>query len=145
MNPSKEQALQFAIMLKAGLPASQAIRYFTESQDPAELALMLDKWTHSKALADAQVKLLGKPWQDMSLDEQCDAGLDYAYAGLAYFLFSTNYAEMGSGDRAKFDTARQALEARRAGTAGRGDALSRFLDDFTARKLREADGRGNPS
>lgn len=143
MGPDKDSALQFAIMLQAGLPASEAIRYFTDSQDPKELALMLDKWLHSKSVAAAQVVLLSKPWQEMTLDEQCKTALDYAYAGMAYFLFSRNYSEMGTTDQAKYNAARQALESKLAGMAGKGDPLSQFLADFVA-KQKAADGRPGP-
>ncbi len=136
MGPSKDQALAFAIMLQAGLPAPQAITYFTDSTDPAELAQLLSSWTRSRNLREAQKVLLGKAWQEMNLDEQCKAALDYSYAGMAYFLFSHNYSEMGSSDQNKYNAARGALEARMAGTAGRGDALSRFLDDFVAGKYK---------
>jgi hypothetical protein len=142
MGPSKEEALQFAIMLQAGLPASDAIRYFTDSQDPKELALLLDKWLHSKAVASAQVTLLGKAWQEMTLDEQCKAGLDYAYAGMAYCLFSRNYSEMGTTDQAKYNAARIALESKIAGMAGKGDPLSQFLADFVAKQKGKDGGSG---
>jgi hypothetical protein len=136
--PTKDQALAFAIMLQAGLPPSDAIGYFYESIEEAGEALQ--RWLRSRNLKEAQKVLLGKSWTEMSLDEQCKAGLDYAYAGMAYFLFSHNYSSMGTGDQAKYNAARQALEARLAGTAGKGDALSRFLDDFVAGKLKGTNG-----
>lgn len=130
MNPSKEQALQFAIMLKAGLPAGEAILYFTSSDDPHEIASMLAKWTKSKEVAAAIERLNGKKWQDMTLQEQIHVALDQHYAGLAYFLFSRNYTDLQSHDKSKADTARQALEAKLAGTAGKLDALSQFAEDL---------------
>lgn len=136
MKPTEDQAIQFAIMLQAGLPASDAILYFTTEDEPSVLADLLQEWTRSAALKRAMLKLLGKPWQDMSLDERCKNALDFAYAGMAYYLFSRNYSEMGPADKAKYDTARLALEARAAGTAGKGDALSMFFDDLKAGKLK---------
>lgn len=138
--PSKEQALQFAIMLQAGLPASDAIRFFVESEDPRELAEVMGRWLRSKALADAQVTLLGKSWQEMTLDEQVKTSLDYSHAGMAYFLFSRNYSEMGQSDQAKYNAARAALEARQAGTLGKSDPLSRFLEEFSTKKRLEGKG-----
>jgi hypothetical protein len=133
--PNKEQALAFAIMLQAGLPASDAIRFFSDSEDPAELASLVSKWLRSKALAGAQNELLGKPWQGMTIDEQVKTALNYSHAGMAYYLFSRNYSELGQSDQSKYNAARQALEARQAGTLGKSDPLSRFMDEFVARKL----------
>lgn len=136
MGPDKDQALQFAIMLQAGLPPSDAILYFTEVEDPRELALMLQKWQKSANVKRAMLHLMGKPWQDMTLQEQCQNALNFTYAGMAYFLFSNNYSEVTPSDKAKYDTARLALESFQAGTAGKGDALSAFFDDFKAGKLK---------
>ena len=137
MKPTPEQALQFAIMLKAGLPGQDAILYFCDgTEDPAAIAYKLQDWQKSNAVRGAMLKLMGKSWQEMSLDEQCTTALNQHYAGLAYYLFSHNYSEVASHDKPKIDTARQALEARQAGTAGKGDALSQFMDDFRANTLK---------
>jgi hypothetical protein len=133
--PSPDEALQFCIMLQAGLPAEQAILYFTDSTDPGDIAALLGKWTRSRSVKAAQQTLLGKGWQEMTLEERIDCGLNYHYNSLAFLLFSTNYSSVGPTDKAKLDSARQALEAKKAGTAGQGDALSRFMDDFRAGKL----------
>jgi hypothetical protein len=135
--PTADQALQFAIMLRAGLPASDAIVYFTDgSEDAAELTYKLQEWQKSSSVKAAMLTLMGKSWQDMTLDEQISTALNQHYAGLAYYLFSHNYSEVASHDKPKIDTARAALEARQAGTAGRGDALSMFMDDFRAGKFK---------
>ena len=136
MNPSDEQAFQFAVMLTSGLPSSEAILYFIESDDPAEVAMILSRWQRSKAVKKAMLKLMVKPWHEMSLDERMRYALDLHYSSLAHFLFSHNYAEVGSGDKAKADTARQAIEAKLAGLAGKTDALSRFFDDIKDGKLK---------
>lgn len=136
MKPTPEQAHQFAVMLNAGLPSSDAIMYFTESEDPKELAFILAEWQKSSAVKRAMLSLMGKAWQDMSLDEQCTHALNQHYASLAYYLYSHNYSEMGSQDKSKIDTARTALEARQAGTAGKGDALSVFFDDLRSGKVK---------
>lgn len=136
MMPTSEQAFQFALMLQAGLPASEAILYFTDSSDPAEVAAMLAKWMRSRAFKEATLKLMGRPWHEMGLEEKIRHALDIHYAGLAYLLFSHNYAEVGPGDKAKLDSARQSLEAKLAGQAGRGDELSRFLNEVATGKLR---------
>lgn len=136
--PSDEQAMQFAIMLSAGLPAEQAIQYFIETNDPAELALVLSKWQRSRSVQRAQVKLLGKSWQEMSLDEKIEAGLNQQYANLAYLCWSVNYVTAGDREKSKLDAAIKMLEAKKAGVAGQGDALSVFLSDVKSGRVKLA-------
>ena len=138
MNPTDEQALQFAIMLQAGLPSSEALLYFIESEDPAELAMLLKRWTRSRAVKRAMASLTRKPWQEMTLEERMKAALDQHYNALAYLLFSNNYIEANSTDKGKLDTARAALESKLAGSAGKLDALSQFYDDINSGKLKLA-------
>lgn len=134
MLPDEAQALQFCIMLQAGLPAIDALRYFVDSDDPGELAGILRKWRRAATVQRAQAKLQGKSWTEMSLDEKMRAGLEMTYAGLAFVLYNTNYAEAGPAEKVKLDTARQAIEQKLAGTAGAGDPMSRFLADMAAGK-----------
>lgn len=136
MKPTEDQALQFCVMLQAGLPASEAIRYFIDSDDPLTLATSLQTWQRSPAVKKALITLQGKSWTEMSLDEQCKAALNIHYAGLAFFLYSNNFSEVGPTDKAKLDTARQAIEAKLAGMAGKTDALSQFLSDVQTGKVR---------
>lgn len=133
---TEDEALQFVIMLSAGLPPDQAILYFTDEEDPGQIAKILNRFTRSRLVKAAQKRLLGKNWQDMTLEERIENGLNYHYNSLAYLLFSTNYSSVGPADKAKLDSARQALEAKKAGTAGQGDALSRFMNDFRLGKFK---------
>jgi hypothetical protein len=128
--PSKDQAIQFAVLLQAGLPAEHAILYFAETDDPGEVALILGKWLRSRALAEAQRTLLGKSWQDMTTEEMCDVALEQSYRSMAYLLFTTNYVTANAGEKGKIDTARAAIEAKKAGTAGKIDPLWQFIEDF---------------
>jgi hypothetical protein len=137
-NPTEEQALQFCIMLQAGLPAEHAILYFVESDDRGLIELTLSKWTRSRAVAKAQERLLGKKWQDMSLDEKCNLALDQQYASMAYLCYSTNYVTAGAAEKGKLDTARTALEARKAGTSGKVDPIWQFIEDFKQKEKRKA-------
>lgn len=143
--PTESEAMAFAIMLRAGLPSSEAIRYFSDEPDAGYLAELLHRWTHARLVKQAVVKLLGKAWQDMSTEEMIKQGLDFHYRGLAYVLFSHNYAEASQTEKAKLDTARIALETKVAGMAGKTDALSRFFDDITAGKLKLATPGAQPA
>lgn len=134
--PTEEQAIQFAIILAAGLPPSEAIRYFAISEDPGEIAQMLSKWLRSALVRKHQNKLLGKAWQDMTLDERINLSLDRHYSGMAWLLLTNHYAEADGSMKGKLDAARQALEAKKAGTSGKMDALSQFFDDINRGKVK---------
>ena len=136
-HPTTDQAMQFCIMINAGLPAMEAIVYFATPEDDSEaLAYKLRDWQRSPVTKRAMATLMRKSWTEMSLDERITHALDLHYSGLAYFLFSHNYADLGGPDKAKADTARQALEARMAGTAGKTDALSQFFNDINTGKVK---------
>ena len=125
-------------MLQAGLPAEHAILYFVESDDAGLVALTLSKWLRSRSVAKAQESLLGKKWQDMTLDEKCNVALDQQYASMAYLCFSTNYVTAGAAEKGKLDTARTALEARKAGTSGKVDPIWAFIDEYKQKEKRKA-------
>ena len=133
--PTQDEAVQYAIMINAGLPAEDAIRYFTDSEDPAEVATLLRKWQRSAAVRRAMHQLMGKTWQEMTLDERITYALNQHYSNLAYLLFSQNYLTANPTEKSKMDAARVALEAKAAGLAGKGDALTRFFDDLHTGKL----------
>lgn len=133
--PTPEEALAFCIMLEAGLPAEEAILYFLESDDRLEIAQTLKKWLRSRAVKEAQLSLSGKSWMEMNLEERIEAGLKQNYNAMAYLLYSQNYITADPMTKNKLDTARAALEAKKAGQAGQADPLSRFLNDLQSGKL----------
>lgn len=134
--PNEEEAAAFAIMLKAGLPPEDAIVYFYDGNDPTEMLEMLRKWRSCKAVRGATLKLMRKPWQNLSLEERISYALDQHYSQLAYLLFSSHFGSLVGVDIQKANTARVALEAKLAGTAGKLDALSQFAEDIRTGKLK---------
>lgn len=136
--PDENQASQFAVMLEAGLTATQAILYFIESDDPGYLGQVAARWTRARTVQKAQQALLDKSWAAMSTDERMKVALDRHYSQLATILFSTHYAEANPQEKGKMDEARKALESKVAGTAGKGDPFSRFMDDLNTGKLKLA-------
>lgn len=134
--PDRDQALQFAIMLQAGLPARDAIVYFAQTDDPAELGKQLQMWVRSREVREAVAKLQGKSWQAMTLKEKMAVALDQHYASLAYYLYSNNYSDLGPHEKSKVDTARTAIEAKIAGQAGKMGALDSFFADLQSGRVR---------
>ena len=138
MNPTKQTALEFAIMLRAGMPSLEALRYFVEEEhalEPSELLTLHAVWMKSKLVRSALLSLQGKTWQEMTLEEQMKVALDQHYAQLAYYLYSHNIADLTTTEKMKSDTARQALEAKLAGMAGQTSALDRWFADVQAGRV----------
>ena len=135
--PSKEEAYQFALMLKSGMPSNEAIRYFLpEDIDPQELILSHRVWVKSKLVEAASLAFQGKRWEDMSLDERIQLAIDKTYTEAAYFLYSHNYAQLMGADRQKADICRQTLEAKLAGTSGKMGPLETFWSDIKSGKVK---------
>jgi len=134
MNPSHEEAFQFALMITAGVPSREAIRWFVSETDPLEIAAQHDAWMRDRAVRREVIKIQGgKAWQDLSLDEKISLSINKHYAEMAYFLYSRNYCELQGAEKAKADTCRSALEAKLAGQAGKMDALSQFYAAMAAK------------
>lgn len=133
--PTPEEAQAFAVMLQAGLPASDAMCYFTDSSDPVVVSQMVQNWQRSRAVKAAIRSMMGRNWQDMSPEERLKTALDKHYTDLAYMLWSRHYLEADGAMKGKLDSARTAIEAKLAGQAGRTDALTRFFDDIQSGRL----------
>lgn len=135
--PSREQALQFALMVAGGFPTVDALQYFyPDLSDPAELRLTHDQWVKSRVVKQALNTVQGKPWSDMSLDEKIQFSVNKHYAELAYFLYANNYSDLNGPERSKADVCRTALEAKLAGSAGKMDPLMSWFSDIKTGKIK---------
>src|SRR5712692_4859010 len=137
LDPTPEQAEQFALMLGAGMPSTDIIRYFFESEKDQQT--MHDRWTRSRPLKAAiRRQQHDRSWQQMTTDERIQHSVEKNYNEMAYFLYAHNYADLSGAERQKADICRQALEARIAGTAGKLDAITRFWDDIRTGRVQLA-------
>jgi hypothetical protein len=136
--PTDNEATQFAVMLQSGLPAGQAILYFTDSDDPGYVSSLSQRWVRSRAVGLALRQLMKKSWQEMTTEERMRYALDLHYNQLATLLFSQNYIEANPQDKIKMDEARKSLESKLAGTAGKMNALENFYSDLREGKIRLA-------
>ena len=135
--PDKLDAQQFALMMQAGMPSSDAIRYFyPDIEDALALSKIHRRWMASPKVGAAVVTLQGKNWQDMTLDERIQTSINLHYGQLAYLLYSRNYVELSGPEKAKADTARVALEAKLAGSAGKLGPIEAFWDDIRTGKVK---------
>jgi hypothetical protein len=134
--PTKEQALQFAIMLSSGVPSRVAVTYFLPDDFPEGSVIGLhEEWMKSEAIQQAILQLQGKAWQEMTVEERINLSIEKHYSEMAYYLYANNYVDMVGAAKTKADTCRSALEAKLAGLAGKTDALSRFWDDVVAGRV----------
>lgn len=131
----KDQALQFALILSAGVPQIEALRYLLPDAEGASLRDALPEWLKDKAVQNAILAIQGKPWENMRLEEKIRFAIDKHYTELAYFLYAHNYADLTGAERNKADVCRASLEAKLAGSAGKTDALTSFIDDIMAKRI----------
>jgi len=135
--PTESEAHQYALMLHVGLPVQEAIQYFLSDEERLHevmIAGMMEKWNRSKLVREEVTKLLGKGWEEMSLDERVGVAIDKHYAEMAYFLFSHNFGELGGADWSKSMEARKVLEAKMAGTSGT-NPMEDFWRDIKSGKI----------
>ena len=132
---TRDEAEVFAEMLLSGVPVAEAVPYFWDpSVTEAELVAGETVWPQQEAVRVAMQRMTGgKPWHHMAEPERLGVALRKHYSELAYFLWTTNYAECDGGAKTKADTCRQALEAKLAGMAGRESPLAQFYHDLLTR------------
>lgn len=87
-------------------------------------------------MSRAQLLYDGARWEELSLDERISKSLEQHYSALAFLLRSVNYLTATGAEKQKLDQAREALERKVAGTAGKGDALQQFADDLRTGKIK---------
>jgi hypothetical protein len=140
MQLNRDQAHQFALMLSCGVPAREAVPYFFDEDvelDTSRVAEIATRWQRSKLVREELAKLSGGEWTGLTQKQRIDKALEKTYNEMAYFLFTTNWAEQTNpGILAKCTQARTALELKAAGLAGSMNAIARFWDDLASGKVR---------
>lgn len=136
--PSAQAAEQFCLMINAGMPSLDAIRYFLGEGDwtPGAIQAVHDRWLGSRAVSKAWVVIMGGSWQELELDRRIQFALDKHYSELAYYIYSNNFSTVAGADITKLNTARGVLETKLAGMSGKMDAMTQWLDDLRTGKVR---------
>ena len=131
---TKKEAELFVLMVLSGAPVPEVVRYFCDpSLTDAELVPGGYTPALSEVLAALETLSGGAPWHQLKDDARLDVSLRKHYNEMAYFLWTTNYAEIGGSDKLKADTCRQSIEAKVAGMAGRESPLAQFYHDLLSR------------
>jgi|TARA_R100000315_G_C5229652_1_gene140600 hypothetical protein len=129
---NEAEADQFALMLLSGAPIGDSVRYFLDANTPDEVIMdAAETWPGQDEVLIALEKYTGgQAWHKMSDQQRLEVALKKHYNEMAYFLWSSNYAEIDGKERLKADTCRSALEVKVAGMAGQDSPLSRFYSDM---------------
>ena len=140
---TKTEADQFATMVMSGAPVAEVVRYFWDVEMPEEVLLLCEeRWPQQKEVQAAVRKAMGnEPWHRMTDAQRLDVSLKKHYNEMAYFLWTTNYAECDGGEKLKSDTCRQSIEAKVAGMSGKESPLASFYHDLLQRF--EQQGKAN--
>ena len=140
---TKSEAAEFATMVLSGAPVAEIVRYFWDIEVPDEVLLGCeDQWpVQQEVVAAVRLQMGGDSWHRLTDAQRLDVSLRKHYNEMAYFLWTTNYAEIGGSDKLKADTCRQSIEAKVAGMAGRESPLAQFYQDVLSRY--EAQGKAN--
>ena len=129
---NEPEAEQFALMLLSGAPIRDSVGYFLDENSPEEVVLdAAETWPGQDEVLIALEKYTGgQAWHKMSDQQRLEVALKKHYNEMAYFLWSSNYAEIDGKERLKADTCRSALEVKVAGMAGQDSPLARFYSDM---------------
>ena len=138
-----KEATEFASMVLSGAPVAEDVRYFRDETMPEDVLLACeDEWPMQKEVRNAiQQQTGGMAWHKLADDHRLDISLRKHYNEMAYFLWTTNYAECDGASKMKADTCRQAIEAKVAGMAGKESPLASFYHDLLQRY--EQQGKAN--
>lgn len=130
---TRSQARDFARMLTAGLPATEAVLYFVaESEELSAEAITRLAWTWQRSadVLAAIADLNGGAWVDLPEDRRLAVALDKHFAELAYYLYTTSFTTAAGAELGKLNTARQALRDKLAGGMDEDSPLARFMRDL---------------
>ena len=92
------------------------------------------EWPQQPEVVEALTRYTGgEEWHRMTDEQRLETAMKKHYNEMAYFLWTTNYAEASSTNKLKADTCRVAIESKLAGMAGQESPLSRFYHDMLAK------------
>lgn len=125
--PSDEQALEFAKLLRSGVPQPDALAYVLGTVEAGYIDLALPRWMRAKNVVEALATLNGGRWPALEPDARLDIALDKHYAELAHFLYTHDYETAEGRDLGKINAAREALEKLRTGRLEQSSPFVKFL------------------
>lgn len=142
--PTESQALEFAKLLRAGVPQPDALCYVLGAVEPGIIELALPRWMRSRLVVDALATLNGGRWPALDHDARLDIALDKHYAEMAHYLYTHDYDSADGPTLRKLDAARTSLESLRTGRMQENSPFVKFLRSILAPKSTPAPMLGLP-
>lgn len=127
LDPTAEQAFEFARLLRGGVPQPDALAYVLGAVDDGVLARTLPRWLRARHVVDALATLNGGRWPALEPDKRLDIALDKHYAEMAHYLYTHDYESADGKEMRKLDSARESLERLRTGRMEQQSPFMRFL------------------
>lgn len=127
LDPTETQAMEFAKLLRSGVPQPDALCYVLGTVDAPVVEAALPRWMRSRHTIDALATLNGGRWPALEPDRRLDIALDKHYAEQAHFLYTHDYESAAGRDLAKINIARESLERLRTGRMEQQSPFMKFL------------------
>lgn len=144
IRPTVEQAHLYAQCLEAGLAGEDVLGEILPELETALRPEIARRWNQDDRVRSVQFEL--RAWLAKGTAERVDEALTHAYTVMALWVRQQTFGGLESAKLAKFLTAVSVLEKKHAGSAGKADAVTAFLEQFQ-RKI--ADGsvvvKGKPA
>lgn len=128
--PSESQAEMLALLLYAGIPAIEAIPFVAPEVDGASWPELVRRWPKTKPVLDARVRLQGGQWTALDDPTKVQKAIEQAHRCQAWIVASQHPGDLAGGDLTKWKDSLLSLEKVQAGTSGKADAVSQFLEQF---------------
>lgn len=137
--PTADQAKLLALMLDAGVTATDAIDLLAADQ-PSDVRIPLaEAWPQYPAVLRARVALnQGRDWLQMNAAERLAYATTLAYNSMAYAVYRKPVASLDGADLKKHLDFLDRLEKKQAGTAGADDPMAAFIQKFKSKLDKEA-------
>lgn len=129
--PTAEQAEALALLLWAGVSATEAIPFVAPVVDAATWPELVKRWPRAKPVLDARIRLQGGPWTALTDDQKRALAIQQAHRCQAWILASQHPSELTAQQANLWKDCLASLERVQAGTAGKADASTEFFEKFT--------------
>jgi len=119
-----------ALLMWSGVSASEAIPFVAPEVDSASQPELVRRWPRTKPVLDARIRLQGGEWTKLSDPDKVKLAIDQAHRCQAWIVATQHPGELSAGDLTKWKDSLLSLEKVQAGTSGKADAVSTFLEQF---------------
>ncbi len=140
--PTDEQAMEFAKLLRSGVPQYDAVCYILGPMPSPLAEVVLQRWMRSGNVVEALATINGGRWPALDEDARLDVALSKHYSELAHYLYTHDYDSADGPTQRKIDAAREALEGQRAGRMQQNSPFAKFLATLLKGEVQIVPGHG---